>query len=223
MASKISVQNVKISIDFSSATCHFAASESYGITAARFVATGFSKSTVPYGFKYKIRIKSRLLTSPVNAACEVIANEVPKSLSAQTSKLYAPHITRATTNMKTIGPHTPTAHVKIGVIFAPPSICCSFCSADMFAERGLFSICWVMNCRQLIRWLIANVTPMLNTVSRTNGSTQLGLRTMSSKVGLGEKNTPKTRPTGLIPGCDCASGAATEVVAAIRVPPPQSA
>src|ERR1700726_282498 len=221
MASRISVQNVKISIDFSSATSHFA--ESSGKNAARFVATGFSKSTVPYGFKYKIKIKSRLLTSPVNAACDVIANEVPKFVFAPANKLYAPHITRATTSIKIIGPHTPTAHVKIGVNFAPPSICCSFCSADMFAERGLFSICCVMNWRQLIRWLIAKVTPMLNNVSRTNGSTQLGLRTISSKVGFGEKNTPKTRPTGLIPGCDCASGAGTDVVVAIEVPPPQSA
>src|ERR1700704_3281785 len=64
---------------------------------------------------------------------------------------------------------------------------------------------------------------MLNSVSSTTGSTQPGLRTMSSKVVFGEKNTPTTRPTGLIAGCDCASGPGIEVVVTIEVPPPQSA
>src|SRR4030081_2202481 len=64
---------------------------------------------------------------------------------------------------------------------------------------------------------------MLKSVSRTSGTTQLGLRTMSSNVAFGEKNTPNTRPIGLIAGCDCASGAGKDVVVAIEVPPPQSA
>src|SRR6267142_6118162 len=64
---------------------------------------------------------------------------------------------------------------------------------------------------------------MLNSVSSTTGSTQLGLRTMSSKVVFGEKNTPITRPTALIAGCDCASGPGIDVVVTIEVPPPQSA
>src|SRR6202040_1086023 len=148
-ANKINVQNVKTSIDFSSATTHFA--ESSGKTAARLVATGFSRSTVPGGFKYKTRMKSRLFTSPVKAACAVIANEVPKFVFAPPSRLYAPHITRATTSVKRIGPHTPITHVTIGENFAPPSMRCSFCSALMFADCELFSICWVMNSRQLIR------------------------------------------------------------------------
>src|SRR5882757_3887538 len=58
---------------------------------------------------------------------------------------------------------------------------------------------------------------MLNSVSSTTGSTQPGLRTMSSKVVFGEKNTPITRPTALIAGCDCASGPGIDVVVAIEV------
>src|ERR1700756_1779907 len=63
---------------------------------------------------------------------------------------------------------------------------------------------------------------MLNRVSRTTGSTQLGFLTMSSNVAFGEKNTPTIRPIGLIAGCDCASGAGMDAVA-IEVPPPRSA
>src|ERR1700730_14298045 len=80
-----------------------------------------------------------------------------------------------------------------------------------------------MNSRQLIRWLIAKLTPMLNKVSKTIGRTQLGFRTMSSNVAVGEKKTPMIRPNGLIAGCDCASGAGRDVVVAIEVPPPQDA
>src|SRR3979411_1335273 len=58
---------------------------------------------------------------------------------------------------------------------------------------------------------------MLNSVSSTTGSTQPGLRTMSSKVVFGEKNTPITRPTALIAGCDCASGPGMDVAVAIEV------
>src|SRR5712692_1191024 len=64
-----------------------------------------------------------------------------------------------------------------------------------------------------MRWLIAKLTPMLNSVRRTTGSTQLGFLTMSSNVAFGEKNTPMIRPMGLIAGCDCASGAGMDVVA----------
>src|SRR5882762_3688047 len=60
---------------------------------------------------------------------------------------------------------------------------------------------------------------MLNSVSSTTGSTQPGLRTTSSKVVFGEKNTPITRPTALIAGCDCASGPGIDVVVTIEVPP----
>src|SRR2546422_1637906 len=45
IASKISVQNVKRSNDLESATSHFA--DSSGNSAARFAATGFSRSAVP--------------------------------------------------------------------------------------------------------------------------------------------------------------------------------
>src|SRR5260370_37893786 len=64
-----------------------------------------------------------------------------------------------------------------------------------------------------MRWLIAKLTPMLNSVRRTTGSTQLGFLTMSSNVAFGEKSTPMIRPMGLIAGCDCASGAGMDVVA----------
>src|SRR5438445_8976610 len=85
IASKISVQNVKISNDLQSATSHFA--ESSGKIAAKFVATGFSRSIVPYGFKYRIRMKSGLLTSPVRNACEVMLNAVPKLVLAPPRRL----------------------------------------------------------------------------------------------------------------------------------------
>src|SRR5258708_25689940 len=78
-----------------------------------------------------------------------------------------------------------------------------------------------MNSRQLIRRLIAKLTPMLNSVRRTTGSTQPGFLTMSSNVAFGEKNTPMIRPIALMAGCDCASGAGMDVVVAIEVPPPQ--
>src|SRR4029077_6673460 len=94
MASKISVQNVKMSRDFSSANSHFG--ESSDITAARFVAIGLSRSTVPYGFKYSTSRNRMLLTKPVNPACAVIANEVPKSVFAPPNRLNAPHITTPT-------------------------------------------------------------------------------------------------------------------------------
>src|SRR5260370_8642035 len=64
---------------------------------------------------------------------------------------------------------------------------------------------------------------MLNSVSSTTGSTQPGFRAMSSKVVFGEKNTPTIRPTGLIAGSDCASGAGIDVVVAIEVPPHRGA
>src|SRR6266481_971838 len=49
MARRISVQKVKRSIDLPRATSHLA--ESSGSSAARFAATGLSRSAVPYGFK----------------------------------------------------------------------------------------------------------------------------------------------------------------------------
>src|SRR5437660_1154691 len=49
MARRTSVQNVNKSIDLPSATSHFA--DSSGSSAARFAATGFSRSAVPYGFR----------------------------------------------------------------------------------------------------------------------------------------------------------------------------
>src|SRR6266576_2281846 len=101
--------------------------------------------------------------------------------------------------------------MKTGENLAPPSICCCFCSADICAARGLFSICWLMNSRQLIRWLIEKLTAMLSIVISASGSTQLGFLTMSSKVFPGEKKTPITRANGLIEAC--ASGAGTAVVA----------
>src|SRR6185295_2809841 len=97
--------------------------------------------------------------------------------------------------------------------FTPPSMRCSFCSADIFAVSGFFSICAPMYCRQLTRWLIPTHTAKLNTVRRIAGRIQLGLRTMSSKVAFGEKNTPVIRPNRLIAAC--ASGAGIDVVVAI--------
>src|ERR1700730_9627408 len=63
---------------------------------------------------------------------------------------------------------------------------------------------------------------MLNSVSRTSGTTQLGFLTMSSNVAFGEKNTPMIRPIAPIAGCDCASGAGRDVVVAIEDPPPRA-
>src|SRR5580693_8820191 len=63
IASRMSVQNVKRSNDLQSATSHFA--DSSDNNAARFAATGLSRSAVPKGFRYKIRMKRGLLMSPV--------------------------------------------------------------------------------------------------------------------------------------------------------------
>src|SRR5689334_23169103 len=76
IASRINVQKVKRSIDLQRATSHFAASSDK--TAARLVASGFSRSAVPKGFKYKVKISKGLLTSPVKKACAVMPNAVLK-------------------------------------------------------------------------------------------------------------------------------------------------
>src|SRR6266404_3090562 len=60
IARSIKIQNTKMSKDLHSATSHLA--DSSGNNAAKFEASGFSKSTVPYGFKNSIRIKSGVLT-----------------------------------------------------------------------------------------------------------------------------------------------------------------
>src|ERR1700751_4284801 len=44
---------------------------------------------------------------------------------------------------------------------------------------------------------------------------------MSSKVALGEKNTPTIRPTGLIAACVCGAGTVGTDVVAIGNPPPK--
>src|SRR5947207_3760259 len=138
-------------------------------------------------------------------------NAAVKFVLTPPSRLYALHITKEMIRAKKIGPSKPIAYVNGGENLAPPSICCCFCSADICAARGLFSICWLMNSRQLIRWLIEKLTAMLSIVISASGSTQLGFLTMSSKVFSGEKKTPITRPNGLIKAC--ASGAGTAVVA----------
>jgi hypothetical protein len=46
----------------------------------------------------------------------------------------------------------------------------------------------------------------LNRIIRAVGKIQLGFRTISSKVALGEKNTPKIRPIGEIAACGSATG-----------------
>src|SRR5215471_15577198 len=86
-------------------------------------------------------------------------------------------------------------------ILEPISICCCFCSAERFAALGLFSICWEINSRQSTRWFKAAVARIPITVDNTTGRTQLGLRTMSSKVALGENKTPIIRPRGDIDAC----------------------
>src|SRR6266480_654787 len=104
-ASRISVQKVKRSNDLRSATSHFAASSDK--SAARLAATGFSKSAVPKGFKYKVKMMSGLLTRPVRKACEVMLKAVLKFVLIPPSKLYAPHITKPMISTARIGPHRP--------------------------------------------------------------------------------------------------------------------
>src|ERR1051326_3184103 len=84
----------------------------------------------------------------------------------------------------------------------------------MFAASGFFSICAPMYCRQLTRWLIPTHTAKLNAVRRIAGRIQLGLRTMSSKVAFGEKNTPAIRPNGLIAAFPSETGSVVVVVIA---------
>src|SRR6516164_1067276 len=86
-------------------------------------------------------------------------------------------------------------------ILEPSSICCCFCSAERFEALGLFSICWEITSRQSTRWFKAAVARIPITVDNTTGRTQLGLRTMSSKVTLGENKTPMIRPSGDIAAC----------------------
>ena len=66
-----------------------------------------------------------------------------------------------------------------------------------------------------MRWLMETLTAILRIVVSKTGSSQLGFRTMSSKVAFGEKKTPIARPTGLttVCGCACASGIGVGVVA----------
>src|SRR5260221_14665895 len=47
---------------------------------------------------------------------------------------------------------------------------------------------------------------------RTVGSSQLALRTISSNVALGEKNTPMMRPAGEIAACGSATGEGTVAI-----------
>jgi len=107
MASKISVQKVKRSKDLQRATSHFAASS--GKKAARLAATGFSKSAVPKGFKYKINMNKGLLTIPVRKAWAVMPKAVLKLVLMPPSKLYAPHMTRPTMRVARMGPNRPMA------------------------------------------------------------------------------------------------------------------
>src|SRR5580698_4052228 len=60
ISSKTSVQIAKTSTDLPNARSHLG--ESSGRNAAMFAAIGFSRSTLPYGFKYKIKIRRGLLT-----------------------------------------------------------------------------------------------------------------------------------------------------------------
>src|SRR6266478_750069 len=143
-------------------------------------------------------------------------NAAVKFVLIPPSRLYAPHITKEMIRAKKIGPSKPIAYVNGGENLAPPSICCCFCSADIWAERGLFSICWLINSRQLMRWLIEKLTPMLRIVVSTSGSTQLGFLTMSSKVFPGEKKTPIIRPIGPIVACASGAAGGTAVVVAIE-------
>src|SRR4029077_2989650 len=107
IASRIKFQNEKISIDFASDISHF--DVSCGKNAPRFVAIGLSRSTVPYGFKYRTSKYRTLLTNPVRNTCEVIPIEVPKFVPAPPNKLYAPQSTSATSNIERIGASNPTA------------------------------------------------------------------------------------------------------------------
>src|SRR5215831_14931663 len=107
MANSMSVQNVKRSNDLQRATSHFAASSDK--RAAKFVASGFSKSAVPKGFKYKVKMSKGLLTMPVKKACAVMPKAVPKLVLMPPSRLYAPHIIKPMINVPSMGPHTPMA------------------------------------------------------------------------------------------------------------------
>src|ERR1700720_3242251 len=61
--------------------------------------------------------------------------------------------------------------------------------------------------RQL-KWLFsAMIATRLNRTIRAVGKIQSGLRTISSKVAFGEKNTPVIRPNGEIAACGSATGA----------------
>ena len=130
---------------FPATSSHFDVSS--GKNAARFAAIGLSRSTVPNGFKYKIRINNRtLLTSPVKYACEVIPSEVPKVRIRPSQQVVTHPTSPAPRSASTrIGAYRPNDVGKHRRDFQPPpSIRCSFCSAGIFAVLGFFSICWLM-------------------------------------------------------------------------------
>src|SRR5579859_4659524 len=79
-----------------------------------------------------------------------------------------------------------------------------------------------MYSRQFILILRETQTARTRATKIPNGSSQLGLRTMSSKVAFGEKKTPMIRPKGLTNacGCACASGIGAGC-SHPRTPPPQ--
>src|SRR5271168_3524978 len=105
IAMRMSVQNVKTSNDLQSATSHFAASS--GRRAARFEASGFSRSSVPGGFRKITSRRSGLLTRPGRNECDVIASEVPKFVEAPPNSEYAPQKTNVKMRAPRIGPTTP--------------------------------------------------------------------------------------------------------------------
>src|SRR5690242_7875510 len=56
------------------------------------------------------------------------------------------------------------------------------------------------------------MAPRLITRITATGSSQLGLRTISSNVALGEKNTPVILPNGEIAACGSATGEGTVAI-----------
>src|SRR5581483_4865950 len=72
----------------------------------RLVATGFSTSTVPGGFRYKTRMKRRLLRMETTNACETMPNDTLKFALAPPRRLKAPSMTPPTISVMRTGPRS---------------------------------------------------------------------------------------------------------------------
>src|SRR5579863_3859306 len=199
MAIRSSVQKENRSSEVSSVTSHFG--ESSDISAPGFDATRFLTSTVEGSLRNNTRIPSRPAIDAGTHAYAKTTIDVFKVILAPTPRLntakkIAP---AATATMK--GNRTLIAYKTYGVTLARVLSASSRFSggncSSRFCAFGLLSISLSITARHPTRSVITVVTAIPTKTSRIIGSTQVGRRTMDSKVGFGLNSTPKIRPNEL--------------------------